>query len=369
MSLHILTARRTMNTSRPHSPCQLCQALLIFRPNWPSISVTRLMNPFESFQCGKSTALVARHASSGTSQSTAARRQHSSIEGQAACITPNTHDLTKSSDSAVSPQNQRIQVGQIQSPAESSIQGSGTTQASATKHKRSSKADELPSLQDAPGLPEKLGDQPLRLIIVGHNPSDHAWRTGHYYSNPSNWMWRILIATQIAPPHVTGPQHDDCMASEAGVGFTDVGSGIPGTHSAQFDSATFQSWGSGFYSRLAAHLARACDSIGCKCGTCGAPSLVAFSGKRQWSELINTGRKGSKKITKFSVGPQSMRPEGWPLPASTAVWVMTSTSGASPMTTEARMAPWRELSGYLAQISWPRREVCPAASNAHVPAV
>lgn len=57
-------------------------------------------------------------------------------------------------------------------------------------------------------------------------------------------------------------QHDDCMASEAGVGFTDVGSGIPGTHSAQFDSATFQSWGSGFYSRLAAHLARACDSIG-----------------------------------------------------------------------------------------------------------
>ncbi len=24
-------------------------------------------------------------------------------------------------------------------------------------------------------LPEKLGDHPLRLIIVGHNPSDHAW--------------------------------------------------------------------------------------------------------------------------------------------------------------------------------------------------
>ena len=25
------------------------------------------------------------------------------------------------------------------------------------------------------GLPEKLGDRPLRLILVGHNPSDHAW--------------------------------------------------------------------------------------------------------------------------------------------------------------------------------------------------
>ena len=58
-------------------------------------------------------------------------------------------------------------------------------------------------------------------------------------------------------------QHDGCMAGDAGVGFTDVGSGIPGTQSSQFDSATFQSWGSGFYSRLAAHVARACDSIGC----------------------------------------------------------------------------------------------------------
>lgn len=59
-----------------------------------------------------------------------------------------------------------------------------------------------------------------------------------------------------------GMQHDGCMAGDAGVGFTDVGSGIPGTQSSQFDSATFQSWGSGFYSRLAAHVARACDSIG-----------------------------------------------------------------------------------------------------------
>lgn len=25
------------------------------------------------------------------------------------------------------------------------------------------------------GVPEKLGDRPLRLILVGHNPSDHAW--------------------------------------------------------------------------------------------------------------------------------------------------------------------------------------------------
>lgn len=38
------------------------------------------------------------------------------------------------------------------------------------------------------GLVEKLGRVPLRLMIVGHNPSAHAWSTGHFYSNPSNHM-------------------------------------------------------------------------------------------------------------------------------------------------------------------------------------
>jgi hypothetical protein len=42
------------------------------------------------------------------------------------------------------------------------------------------------------GVPEKLGEQPLRLIIIGHNPSDHAWRSGHFYSNPANRMWPLL---------------------------------------------------------------------------------------------------------------------------------------------------------------------------------
>ena len=30
-------------------------------------------------------------------------------------------------------------------------------------------------LEDAKGLPERLGDMPLRLIVGGNNPSDHAW--------------------------------------------------------------------------------------------------------------------------------------------------------------------------------------------------
>ena len=80
-----------------------------------------------------------------------------------------------------------------------------------------------------PGVPEKLGQEPLRLILVGHNPSAHAWQSGHYYSNPSNRLWPILIKTGIAPPGAKGPESDDCMPHEVGVGFSDVGSGTPGT--------------------------------------------------------------------------------------------------------------------------------------------
>lgn len=39
---------------------------------------------------------------------------------------------------------------------------------------------------------------------VGHNPSEHAFHIGHFYSNPSNRMWPILISTGIAPPGTTG---------------------------------------------------------------------------------------------------------------------------------------------------------------------
>ena len=52
------------------------------------------------------------------------------------------------------------------------------------------------------GLAEKLGDLPLRLAIIGDNPSHKAWAMGHYYGHPSNHMWRILRDTGIAPAEI-----------------------------------------------------------------------------------------------------------------------------------------------------------------------
>lgn len=62
------------------------------------------------------------------------------------------------------------------------------------------------------------------------------------------------------PNHVL--QDDDLMLPQAGVGFVDVGTGHPGTHSHKFKSATFVTWSSVFYKRLTDHMERASASIG-----------------------------------------------------------------------------------------------------------
>ncbi|GLC44399.1 uracil DNA N-glycosylase Thp1 [Pleodorina starrii] len=208
------------------------------------------------------------------------------------------------------------------------------------------------------GVPEKLGDRPLRLIVVGHNPSAHAWQSGHYYSHPANHMWRVLIGTGIAPPGVRGAEDDDRLPGEAGVGFLDVGCGHPGTDSSSFKSHVFEAWSRAFYARLRAHMTRASASIGCTCGRCGAPSLVAFSGKRHYLELLNVGRAPRDRVKTVEHGPQLQLPTGWPFPAaSTEVWVCSSTSGAAAMTRQQREEPWRRLAERMGRIEWPRRGV------------
>lgn len=80
-----------------------------------------------------------------------------------------------------------------------------------------------------------------------------------------------------------------------GIGFTDVGTGNPGTDSSEFKSLDFHRWRQDFYDRMQDHMKRASDSIGCNCSQCGAPALVAFAGKRQYLELLNWGKKGKNK--------------------------------------------------------------------------
>ena len=301
--------------------------------------------------------------------------------------------------------------------------------ATTTKRPRTLAPKPPPSSSSAattsPRLAPKLGNgAPMRLIILGHNPSDTAWATRHYYGHGSNKMWPLLQRVGISPPGTPSGPADDLLPSTAGVGFIDVGTGHPGTHSSSFSSDDFARWRPVFYARLKAHVARASASVGvgqgqrCSCGRCGAPLAVAFAGKRQFQELLAlppmteqeearvegelrveaereieaaagggggggggeaaataptpTTKKHSKskrkaaaaaakkknnRLPPVELGLQTVLPQGWPLPPSTQVWVVATTSGAAGLTNEAREQSWRAMWQEVGREPWPRRVV------------
>lgn len=136
---------------------------------------------------------------------------------------------------------------------------------------------------------------PLKLLIIGHNPSDHSWESGYSYSNPSNNMWKLLVRGEIIPSAWTS---DDCprLAGELGIGFTDAGT-EPGNDANAYGRAVMKEWREDLYARLRGHLCRAsgraiggeegdvADEIDDAAKTWRAtaaafgPSVVAFAGK------------------------------------------------------------------------------------------
>lgn len=125
----------------------------------------------QSFQCGKVTGQAQLRSPSIIDKGKPA---HSLHDTDTASL-PSAASSQSQAGSATSAPTSKSETPNAVMTPESSRQSAAATQASSAKRKRASKAEQLPSLQDAPGVPEKLGDQPLRLIIVGHNPSDHAW--------------------------------------------------------------------------------------------------------------------------------------------------------------------------------------------------
>eukprot|EP00644_Phytophthora_capsici_P012516 jgi/Phyca11/112830/e_gw1.23.240.1 len=184
----------------------------------------------------------------------------------------------------------------------------------------------------------------LRLLIVGHNPSDHAWKTGYSYSNPTNRMWMLLTGT-LSPhswegilPSTARIPEQNILPLVHGVGFTSIGM-EPGNDASKYGKRTMEAWRDSFFRRLRRH---ACDLP-------HAPILVAFSGKRQFSWLF------SPPLSKIeNYGKQTRLPPGWPheLRADSEVWVLPSSSGRAAMTTAQRTLPYQQLAERLREIPW-----------------
>ncbi|TYZ69195.1 hypothetical protein PybrP1_004166 [[Pythium] brassicae (nom. inval.)] len=220
----------------------------------------------------------------------------------------------------------------------------------------------------------------LRLLVVGHNPSDHAWQSGYSYSNPTNRMWSLIVGS-LPPllwrgilPAGTPVSMQNSMPHLFGVGFTSIGL-EPGNDAAKYTKETMARWKADFFRRLRAHVKRVCENqhgpAGVKsetahdsaapaavaaaaasrrCTHLHGPLLIAFSGKRQFSFLF------TPPLSKIeSYGVQTRLPQEWPrecVPES-EVWVLPSSSGRSALTHEQRSTPYRQLAERLHGIPWP----------------
>lgn len=81
-------------------------------------------------------------------------------------------------------------------------------------------------------------------------------------------------------------------------------------------------------------------------------------------ELMNLDISGNQLKGKAKVSPATVQlgrqpanqlPPGWPLPADKSeIWVLTSTSGAAPLSNADRERPYAQLAERLTEIPWPR---------------
>ena len=192
-------------------------------------------------------------------------------------------------------------------------------------------------------------EMPLRLLIIGHNPSDHTWSTGFPYSNPSNRFWRLLVDGGVLPavvPHGIDPADKWTPAAAnrlpdlLGIGITDMGC-EPGSKADKYPRATMLRWRADLYARLRAHRRRAGR----------APAVVAFTGVRQFSQLFDPPLKRLQRFGRQTIEGTSSRsclPPGWPyLDSDTQVFVLPSSSGRAVFSSEERLAPYRELGEFL----------------------
>jgi hypothetical protein len=182
---------------------------------------------------------------------------------------------------------------------------------------------------------------PLRMLIVGHNPSVKTWEVGVAYGNPSNRFWGLLRSSGILPahwrPHEALPIINNRMPYELGIGISDLGC-LPGSDAAHFGGDIMRIWRDDFYSRVNAHVrrvqvsrARAMHVLEEEAGSGGRgkrgeslvkkeapyeasddyPGIVAFTGKRHFASLFDPPLK---KVDSFGPQPAHLRPPSWPFP-------------------------------------------------------
>lgn len=141
--------------------------------------------------------------------------------------------------------------------------------------------------------PSQSRERPLRLLIIGHNPSSTSWEKGHYYANPANRMWALLSKASIVPSHFKAVNDRECPAL-VGVGFTDILTGVCETQSNKISDDMVNKAKRSLYQRLLAHCHRVHVECGLPIHEC-YPRIIAFAGVRQYKALFANDEKAKRK--------------------------------------------------------------------------
>jgi TDG/mug DNA glycosylase family protein len=165
------------------------------------------------------------------------------------------------------------------------------------------------------GLPDLLAPG-LDVVFVGFNPSVRAWRSGHYYANPTNSFYRLLHESGLTP-RLLRPEEDRLLPGY-GIGATDLLAGYPSVRADDLPASRYRLARALLMEKLAA----------------AAPRLVALNGLGVYGHLFR-GRPAR-------LGLQDITLAGAPVVA------LPSSSGAANGLLAERRAAWLEL-GELAR--------------------
>jgi TDG/mug DNA glycosylase family protein len=166
------------------------------------------------------------------------------------------------------------------------------------------------------GLAPLVGPN-LRVLVCGFNPSIPAYRSGHYYANPSNRFYRLLHDAGLTP-RLLSPAEDTLLPS-MGIGVTDL-CPVPSAMAHDLPASAF---------------AMGVEALKVMLRRC-RPRVLCCNGYGVYRALMGRPPLGA--------GLQDgILFEGVP------VFAIPSSSGAACALSAVRLAAWRELAAYCAR--------------------
>ena len=183
-----------------------------------------------------------------------------------------------------------------------------------------------------------IGDSPMHTLMIGHNPSNSTWETGHYFANPTNKFWKLIDESELLDSvHYENAdeivQINDDMLVASGFGFTDFIE-TPGNDANSIKMADIIANREVFMKRIENYANNINSQL----------KRLCFVGKKQWKQQF------SQPLAKCEHGLQvaDLRPSHWPKQINDLdIWVLPSPSGRAVISNNDRLKPYLLLSEAL----------------------